>query len=50
MPMLIELTCRVCHKPYTPTMDDIRRGAEVYKRCPSCRLPSDDGESGVVVE
>jgi len=42
--MLIELTCRRCRQPYTPTRDDIRRGPEVYHRCPACRLPDVAGE------
>jgi hypothetical protein len=33
----IELACRVCHRLYTPTAEDLRRGPEVYHRCPACR-------------
>jgi hypothetical protein len=36
-PLQIELTCRLCGRRYTPTADDIRRGPEVYHRCPACR-------------
>ena len=28
MTLLIELTCRLCGHPYTPTPDDIRAGPE----------------------
>jgi hypothetical protein len=35
--MAIELTCRICGKPYTPTKADIQAGPETYHRCPTCR-------------
>jgi hypothetical protein len=43
--MVIELTCRVCGKPYTPTVDDIRQSPETYHRCPACRPPVKPGAS-----
>jgi hypothetical protein len=44
----IELHCRLCGKPYTPTADDLRRGPETYHRCPDCRLAEDAGEKAKV--
>jgi len=41
----IQLHCRLCGRPYTPTADDIRRGPETYHRCPSCRPADDAGET-----
>jgi hypothetical protein len=35
--MLIEITCRRCGQAYIPTAEDVRRGPEVYQRCPACR-------------
>jgi len=49
-PLLIELTCRLCGRPYTPTADDIRRGPTIYHRCPSCRPADVAGEKSGVAE
>ena len=38
--MLIEIVCRRCGQTYTPTAEDVRRGPEVYQRCPDCRPPA----------
>jgi hypothetical protein len=43
--MLIEITCRRCGQAYTPTVDDFRRGPEVYQRCPACRPVDVAGEN-----
>ena len=41
----IELTCRVCRKPYTPTPAEVRRGPTIYHRCPDCRAVDVAGET-----
>jgi len=35
--MTIEMTCRDCRRPFTPTREDIVRGPSVYRTCPACR-------------
>jgi hypothetical protein len=35
--LTIELTCRHCGQPYTPTREDLARGPETYHRCLACR-------------
>jgi hypothetical protein len=37
----IEITCRICRVPYTPSSDDVRSGPETYRCCPDCRTPAD---------
>ena len=36
--MPLEMTCRVCGRPYEPTREDILRGPAVSRTCPVCRL------------
>ncbi len=36
--MIIELTCRICGRPHLPSSDEIRKGPDIYRRCPACRL------------
>jgi hypothetical protein len=36
--LLIEIHCRICGKPFSPTADDVRRGPQWYRRCPNCRV------------
>ncbi len=35
--MPLEMTCRTCGEPFTPTRDDIAAGPDVYRTCPDCR-------------
>lgn len=40
-PMPIEIACRRCGQPFTPTTEDLRRGPPVWWYCPACRQPED---------
>lgn len=54
--MTMEMTCRTCGEPFTPTGPDIIAGPDTYWYCPSCRREQlggyVDGDQGreIVVE
>jgi hypothetical protein len=35
--MPIEICCRSCGQPFTPTAEDLRRGPPHWWHCPACR-------------
>jgi len=49
----MEMTCRTCGEPFTPTGPDIIAGPDTYWYCPSCRREQlggyVDGDQGAAV-
>jgi Zn finger protein HypA/HybF involved in hydrogenase expression len=44
-PMPIEIRCRQCHQPFTPTTEALRKGPPHWWYCPACRAADVGGET-----
>jgi Zn finger protein HypA/HybF involved in hydrogenase expression len=43
--MPIEIRCRQCHQPFTPTTEALRKGPPHWWYCPACRAADVGGET-----
>jgi hypothetical protein len=49
-PLLIEIHCRLCHQPFTPTPEALRLGPPHWWYCQQCWPAADAGEKPEVAD